>query len=283
MKWKKNYLHIIEHITSFELKSIVSFSATSSILSKQRMYIHLKINTSARIISNVIPTACGTLGTSSKTWYRPWRQPRRTIPRTSESWRRILPLISSGLLSRCCRCGDFTKRYPRAGEESLDAPMRWLFYYCRDLASSPRSYESRADGAKEKREGGRRKGRRGNDRAKNRLGGRACEKESARRSGEEEVRPLRPLSSFEVHERLRRTKRRRAGYSLPFLLSRGVLPFPVEARNGGPLHGPFTITIIKRRGGLPPDRERRWEREAVYPSLPPSPFPAPFHLHRFWR
>lgn len=56
--------------------------------------------------------------------------------------------------------------------------------------------------------------------------------------------PLRPLSSFEVHERLRRTKRRRSGYSLPFLLSRGVLPFPVEARTGEPLHGPFTITII---------------------------------------
>lgn len=60
--------------------------------------------------------------------------------------------------------------------------------------------------------------------------------------------PLRPLSSFEVHERLRRTKRRRSGYSLPFLLSRGVLPFPVEARTGEPLHGPFTITIIVRDG-----------------------------------
>lgn len=56
--------------------------------------------------------------------------------------------------------------------------------------------------------------------------------------------PLRPLSSFEVHERLRRTKRRRSGYSLPFLLSRGVLPFPVEARTGESLHGLFTITII---------------------------------------
>lgn len=56
--------------------------------------------------------------------------------------------------------------------------------------------------------------------------------------------PLRPLSSFEVHERLKRTKQRRSGYSLPFLLSRGVLPFPVEARTGEPLHGPFTITII---------------------------------------
>lgn len=56
--------------------------------------------------------------------------------------------------------------------------------------------------------------------------------------------PLRPLSSFEVHERLSRTKRRRSGYSLPFLLSRGVLPFPLEARTGEPLHGPFTITII---------------------------------------
>lgn len=68
--------------------------------------------------------------------------------------------------------------------------------------------------------------------------------------------PLRPLSSFEVHERLRRTKRRRSGYSLPFLLSRGVLPFPVEARTGEPLHGPFTITVIV-------DGDRQKERRAA--------------------
>jgi len=79
--------------------------------------------------------------------------------------------------------------------------------------------------------------------------------------------PLRPLSSFEVHERLRRTKRRRSGYSLPFLLSRGVLPFPVEARTGREsLHGslghlplPLSLTsTVKRRGEL---LEKEWERE----------------------
>lgn len=74
--------------------------------------------------------------------------------------------------------------------------------------------------------------------------------------------PLRPLSSFEVHERLRRTKRRRSGYSLPFLLSRGVLPFPVEVRNREPLHGPFTITIIV-------DGDRQKERRATA-RLPPA-------------
>lgn len=108
---------------------------------------------------------------------------------------------------------------------------------------------------------------------------RRLEEERARRSrrgqGEEEVRPLRPLSSFEVHERLRRTKRRRAGYSLPFLLSRGVLPFPVEARNGEPLHGPFTITIIngdRQKERRADARDRARGGKEAYPTvLPPSP------------
>lgn len=91
--------------------------------------------------------------------------------------------------------------------------------------------------------------------------GRACRKIS--RGQERRKCPLRPLSSFEVHERLRRTKRRRSGYSLPFLLSRGVLPFPVEARNREPLHGPFTITIIV-------DSDHQKERRATA-RLPPVP------------
>lgn len=106
--------------------------------------------------------------------------------------------------------------------------------------------------------------------------GRACEKESAR-PGEEEARPLRPLSSFEVHERLRRTKRRRAGYSLPFLLSRGVLPFPVEARNGEPLHGPFTITIIvdgdRQKERRADARQRVGKKRTPLSSPLPPPFP----------
>lgn len=92
------------------------------------------------------------------------------------------------------------------------------------------------------------------------------------------MRPLRPLSSFEVHERLRRTKRRRAGYSLPFLLSRGVLPFPVEARNGEPLHGPFTITIInngdrqkERRADARPREVGKKRTPLSSPLPPPSP------------
>lgn len=93
--------------------------------------------------------------------------------------------------------------------------------------------------------------------------GRACRKIS--RGQERRKCPLRPLSSFEVHERLKRTKRRRSGYSLPFLLSRGVLPFPVEARNREPLHGPFTITIIV-------DSDHQKERRATA-RLPPRPAP----------
>lgn len=92
------------------------------------------------------------------------------------------------------------------------------------------------------------------------------------------MRPLRPLSSFEVHERLRRTKRRRAGYSLPFLLSRGVLPFPVEARNGGPLHGPFTIYHHRRRRpskgeeGCRPTARGGKEKRTPRLSFPPVSF-----------
>lgn len=127
-------------------------------------------------------------------------------------------------------------------------------YFIVEAPSSPRSYESGAERRRKRKRRRKRRRRRGRRHREKEARGRACEKESAR-PGEEEARPLRPLSSFEVHERLRRTKRRRAGYSLPFLLSRGVLPFPVEARNGEPLHGPFTITIIV-------DGDRQKERRA---------------------
>jgi len=104
---------------------------------------------------------------------------------------------------------------------------------------------------------------------------RACRK--VPRGQERRKCPLRPLSSFEIHERLKRTERRQPDYSLPFLLSRGVLPFPVEARNKEPLHGPFTITIIvdssrqKERmvtARLPPPCVGRWGTD--YPTDPSS-------------
>lgn len=127
--------------------------------------------------------------------------------------------------------------------------------------------------------GRRRRGRRRRRRIRRPRGGsRKSVPKKTPRYQERRKCPLRPLSSFEVHERLRRTKRRRSGYSLPFLLSRGVLPFPVEARNREPLHGPFTITIIvdgdrqkERRATarLPPPRAVRWGRNVPSPLLLP--------------
>jgi len=129
--------------------------------------------------------------------------------------------------------------------------------------------EEEREREKEKERGRERKRDREIERERERERERAWVRKSPR--GQERRKcPLRPLSSFEVHERLRRTKRRRSGYSLPFLLSRGVLPFPLEARTGREsLRRPFTITIIvdddigrkKRRTGLARQRERERERE----------------------
>lgn len=99
--------------------------------------------------------------------------------------------------------------------------------------------------------------------------------------------PLRPLSSFEVHERLSRTERRRSGYSLPFLLSRGVLPFP----SGGAVPetaataGHFAITIVvsctrrlatvKRSGGPAAASSGRPAVGKTVPRISPGPLPPP--------
>lgn len=173
--------------------------------------------------------------------YRPWRQPRRTIPRMSESWRRILPLLCSGIYHDDAGGDDFTKRYLHA--ESLYSGVG--LSYCR----RPPMIEVVV---REENGGGRRRGG-GEKRPREETRGRACRKSP--RGQERRKCPLRPLSSFEVHERLRRTKRRRSGYSLPFLLSRGVLPFPVEARTGREsLHRPHlplplssTMTVDDRQ------------------------------------
>ena len=51
----------------------------------------------------------------------------------------------------------------------------------------------------------------------------------------------RPLSSFEVHERLRPSGRRRAGYSLPFLLSMGRALISTRALCAPP---PLTLLLL---------------------------------------
>lgn len=147
------------------------------------------------------------------------------------------------------------------------------------LLSRPPRHRGRTRVEQSGGENGRREEKEEEETGEKEARGKSVREEESARLGEEEVRPLRPLSSFEVHERLRRTKRRRAGYSLPFLLSRGVLPFPVEARNGEPLHGPFTITIIvdgdrqKERKAAARDSER-WDRSV--PHRPPLPLSSPF-------
>jgi len=101
--------------------------------------------------------------------------------------------------------------------------------------------------------------------------------------------PLRPLSSFEVHERLSRTERCRSGYSLPFLLSRGVLPFP----SGGAVletaatagHFAITIVVVRRpttvkRSGGPAASPGRWGK-ATYLTCPP--LFVPLLARSFWR